>query len=271
MIAFANAKINLGLFVTERRTDGFHNLESIFLPVSLCDVVEAIRTDADGITFTTQGRTIDGDLETNLCVRAYRLLQRDFKLGGVEATMLKHVPIGAGLGGGSSDGAHMLKLLNTIFNLELSTEQLQSYSAQLGSDCPFFIDNQPCFVHGRGELLEPVDLQLKGQHVVIIHPGIHVSTAEAYRGITPRVASMDLRQLANVPKHQWQQRVMNDFEETVCKNHPAIEEVIQTLLQQGAWYARMSGSGSAVFGFFDEPVELKSIDPSYFVYWGNVL
>ena len=134
MIAFANAKINLGLYVTERRTDGYHNLESIFLPVSLSDVVEAIRTDESDIRFTTQGRTIDGDIESNLCVKAYRLLSRDFELGGIEATMLKNVPIGAGLGGGSSDGAHMLKLLNALFALHLTTEQLQSYAAQLGSD-----------------------------------------------------------------------------------------------------------------------------------------
>jgi 4-diphosphocytidyl-2-C-methyl-D-erythritol kinase len=271
MIAFANAKINLGLFVTERRTDGFHNLESIFLPVSLCDVVEAIRTDADGITFTTQGRTIDGDLETNLCVRAYRLLQRDFKLGGVEATMLKHVPIGAGLGGGSSDGAHMLKLLNTIFNLELSTEQLQSYAAQLGSDCPFFIDNQPCFVHGRGELLEPIEVSLQGQQVVIIHPGIHVSTAEAYKGIKPKPAPFDLRYIQQLPREQWQQVVTNDFEDSVCVQHPAISTLIEQLIQEGAWYARMSGSGSAVFAFFNERVELTNIPTDYFCSWGTVL
>ena len=271
MIAFANAKINLGLYVTERRVDGFHNLESIFLPVSLSDVVEAVRIDGDDIVFSAQGRSIDGDSETNLCVRAYRLLQRDFKLGGVEATMLKNVPIGAGLGGGSSDGAHMLKLLNTIFNLELSSEQLQAYAAQLGSDCPFFIENKSCYVHGRGELIDPIELRLKGQHVVIIHPGIHVSTAEAYRGIVPRRSPFDLRQIERLPREVWQQSVTNDFEETVCKNHPAIEELIQTLLHEGAWYARMSGSGSAVFGFFDEPVELKSIDPSFFVHWGKVL
>jgi len=142
MIAFANAKINLGLFVTERRADGFHNLESIFLPVSLYDVVEAIRTEGDDIVFSTQGRSIDGDWETNLCVRAYRLLQRDFGIGGVESTMLKNVPIGAGLGGGSSDGAHMLKLLNSIFNFQLSTERLQGFtsnravaSRRVATDC----------------------------------------------------------------------------------------------------------------------------------------
>jgi len=271
MIAFANAKINLGLFVTERRADGYHNLESIFLPVSLCDVVEAIRTDGDDIVFTTQGRSIDGDPETNLCVRAYRLLQRDFKLGGVEATMLKNVPIGAGLGGGSSDGAHMLKLLNAIFNLELSSEQLQSYAAQLGSDCPFFIENKPCYVHGRGELLEPIELPLKGQHVVIIHPGIHVSTAEAYRGIVPKPAPFNLRQLSELPKEQWQQVVTNDFEVTVCKEHPGIAEMINQLLEAGAWYARMSGSGSAVYGFFDAPVELRHIAPAYYSHWAQVI
>jgi len=271
MIAFANAKINLGLFVTERRSDGFHNLESIFLPVSLCDVVEAVRMDEDGIRFTTQGRAIDGDIETNLCVKAYRLLSQDFKLGGVDATMLKNIPIGAGLGGGSSDGAHMLKLLNALFELKLSNEDLKRYAAQLGSDCPFFIENKPCFVHGRGELLEPIHLAMEGQPVVIIHPGIHVSTAEAYKGVTPGPASFDLRTISQLPRDQWQHVVTNDFERSVCVQHPTIAELVQQLLDEGAWYARMSGSGSAVFGFFDERVELKNIPADYFCQWGTVL
>ena len=271
MIAFANAKINLGLFVTERRSDGFHNLESIFLPVSLCDVVEAVRMDQDGIRFTTQGRAIDGDVETNLCVKAYRLLSQDFKLGGVDATMLKNIPIGAGLGGGSSDGAHMLKILNTLFELNLSNEDLKRYAAQLGSDCPFFIENKPCFVHGRGELLDPIDLSLKGQHVVIIHPAIHVSTAEAYKGVTPRPAPFNLRSIGELPKIEWQSRITNDFEDSVSDQHPRIAQLVQHLLDEGAWYARMSGSGSAVFAFFDERVALKNIPSAYFCSWGTIL
>ena len=271
MIAFANAKINLGLFVTQRRPDGFHNLESIFLPVSLCDVVEAVRTDGNDIQFTTQGRAIDGDIETNLCVRAYRLLSRDFALGGVDATMLKNIPIGAGLGGGSSDGANMLKILNSLFELNLSTEELKQYAAQLGSDCPFFIENSPSYVHGRGELLESIDLPLKGQHIAIVHPGIHVSTADAYRGVSPKEASFNLRQLSALPKEQWQRVVTNDFEDSVCKQHTAIAELIEQLLNAGAWYARMSGSGSAVYGFFEERVDLKNIPADYFSYWGTVL
>lgn len=271
MIAFANAKINLGLFVTERRPDGFHNLESIFLPVSLCDVVEAVRNDDEGIRFSTQGRTIDGDIETNLCVKAYRVLSRDFQLGGIDATMLKNIPIGAGLGGGSSDGAHMLKILNELFELKLTHTQLEDYAAELGSDCPFFIQNKPCFVHGRGELLEPIDVPLKGQHVAIIHPGIHVSTAEAYRGISPKSASFDLRAIASLPKSEWQRHVTNDFETSVCASHPAIANLIVCLLKEGAWYARMSGSGSAVFGFFDERVELEGLPKDYFCFWGTVL
>ena len=271
MIAFANAKINLGLFVTERRPDGFHNLESIFLPVSLCDVVEAVRNDDEGIRFSTQGRTIDGDIETNLCVKAYRVLSRDFQLGGIDATMLKNIPIGAGLGGGSSDGAHMLKILNELFELKLTHTQLEDYAAELGSDCPFFIQNKPCFVHGRGELLEPIDVPLKGQHVAIIHPGIHVSTAEAYRGVSPKPATFNLRTIENLPKSEWQHAVTNDFERSVCASHPVIFGLIETLIQQGAWYARMSGSGSAVFGFFDDPVELEGLPKDYFCFWGTVL
>ncbi|MFN5620257.1 MAG: 4-(cytidine 5'-diphospho)-2-C-methyl-D-erythritol kinase [Flavobacteriales bacterium] len=271
MIAFANAKINLGLYVTERRTDGYHNLESIFLPVSLCDVLEAIRSEGDEIAFTTQGRRIDGDAESNLCVKAYRLLQRDFKLGGVEATMLKQVPIGAGLGGGSSDGAHMLKLLNELFSLNLSTDQLQHYAAQLGSDCPFFISNKPAFVHGRGELLDPIDMPAIQSHVVIIHPGIHVGTADAYRGIKPSAASFDLRTIGQLPMDQWQGRITNDFERVVFALHPEIASIKRTLLDQGALYSSMSGSGSAVFGFFDERIALSGIPQNYFVHWGKLL
>jgi len=271
MIAFANAKINLGLYVIERRSDGFHNLESIFLPISLCDVVEAVKSDVAGISFSTQGRSIDGDVESNLCVKAYRLLSRDFQLSGVEATMLKNVPIGAGLGGGSSDGAHMLKILNSLFELSLSSQQLRDYAAQLGSDCPFFIDNTPCFVHGRGELLDPIDLPLKGTHVVIIHPGIHVGTADAYRGIQPTPASFDLRDIHELPRDKWQGVVTNDFEKVVFGIHPEIAAIKKVLLDHGAWYCSMSGSGSAVFAFFDEPIELKVMNPSYFVHWGKVL
>lgn len=271
MIAFANAKINLGLYVTERRSDGYHNLESIFLPVSLCDVVEAIRTDENDICFTSQGRAIDGDIESNLCVKAYRVLSRDFQLGGVEATMLKHVPIGAGLGGGSSDGAHMLKLLNELFALTLTSEQLQSYAAQLGSDCPFFIHNKPCFVHGRGELLEPIELPKIESHVVIIHPGIHVGTADAYRGIHPAPASFDLRTIGRLPMDQWQGAITNDFEQVVFSLHPEIAAIKSSLLEQGARYCSMSGSGSAVFAFFDTQVQLFGIEPSYFVHWGKVM
>lgn len=271
MIAFANAKINLGLYVTERRADGYHNLESIFLPVSLSDVLEAVATSGNDIAFSTQGRVIDGEIETNLCVKAYRLLQRDFALGGVEATMLKQVPIGAGLGGGSSDGAHMLKILNEIFHLNLSIEQLQTYAAQLGSDCPFFIENKPSFVHGRGELLEPIELPKIESHVVIIHPGIHVGTADAYRGIRPTPAPFDLRTIGSLPMDQWQDVVTNDFEKVVFSLHPEIAAIKSSLLEQGARYCSMSGSGSAVFAFFDAPVQIVGIKPSYFVHWGRII
>lgn len=271
MIAFANAKINLGLYVTARRADGYHNLESIFLPVSLSDVVEAIRTDGNDISFTTQGRPIDGDVESNLCVKAYRLLSRDFELGGVEATMLKNVPIGAGLGGGSSDGAHMLKLLNELFSLNLNSERLCSYAAQLGSDCPFFIRNKPSFVHGRGELLDPIELPKIESHVVIIHPGIHVGTADAYRGIRPTPASFDLRTISRLNIDEWQDVITNDFENVVFSLHPEIASIKSSLLEQGARYCSMSGSGSAVFAFFDTPVDLVGIKPSYFVHWGRII
>lgn len=271
MIAFANAKINLGLCVTERRVDGYHNLESIFLPVSLSDVVEVVRRDGSDISFAVQGRSIDGEIESNLCVKAYRLLKRDFDLGGVDATMLKQVPIGAGLGGGSSDGAHMLKLLNALFELNLSDELLRSYAAQLGSDCPFFITNKPCFVHGRGDILEPVDLPKISSALVIIHPAIHVGTAQAYLGIRPAAANFDLRAIGRLPMHQWQDVITNDFEEVVFAIYPEIAALKNLLLEQGAQYCSMSGSGSAVYAFFEKRIELQGIPDNHFVYWGEVI
>lgn len=264
MIAFANAKINLGLYVTGKRTDGFHDLESIFLPVSLCDVVEIIPSDSNDIEFQSLGISVDGNPHDNLCVRSYDLLKKDFNIPGVNACLLKNIPIGAGLGGGSSDAAVMLKLLNDFFSLKLSRHDLKKYAEKLGSDCPFFIDNKPVFVTGRGEIMDSIALDLSNKFLMIVHPGIHVSTASAYSMIIPQKHASDIRELVKLPMKEWRQNISNDFEKPMIELHPEIGAIKDKLYAQGAIYASMSGSGSAVYGIFDSPINGEiNFSPSF--------
>jgi 4-diphosphocytidyl-2-C-methyl-D-erythritol kinase len=252
MVVFANAKINLGLYVTEKRPDGFHNIESLFLPISLADVLEARPRSDQHFDITIDGIPVDGNTSKNLCTKAYELLQQDFGLSGVDVFLLKNIPLGAGLGGGSSDGAFMLKLLNELFKLNLSTSELRNYASQLGSDCPFFIENVSAFVSGRGEQMEPVDLNLSGKKLVIVHPGIHVSTAEAYALIQPKPSPIQLNNLTSLPLSSWRHEVSNDFEVHIARLFPVIQQIKNDLYDAGAVYASMSGSGSAVYGIFEE-------------------
>ncbi len=265
MIAFANAKINLGLFITGKRPDGYHNLESIFLPVSLADVLEIVPAEKEGIHFASQGIQFGGEADDNLCVKAYHLLSQEFNLGGVNAFLLKNIPVGAGLGGGSSDASFMLQLLNDQFELGLNVDQLRKYAAQLGSDCPFFIENKPAFVTGRGDVLESIDLKLSGTHVVIAYPGVHIGTAEAYKHITPKAPEIDLRNLNHQPKDEWQQYVKNDFEPYMIKTYPQIGMIKSVLAERGSYYTSMTGSGSAVFGLFESTPDIESLFPGMLV------
>ncbi len=259
MILFPNCKINLGLFVTSKREDGFHNIESLFLPVSWCDVLEVLICDEMDIQLEVIGTPIDGDLEDNIVVKAYRLLQKDFNLSGVKVKLWKRLPTGAGLGGGSANGAFMLKAINEIFELNIENNQLKQYAAQLGSDCPFFIDNIPAFVSGRGEVMESLDIAFPSLYIVIVHPGIHVSTPKAYSMITPKSAPIDLHQINEWPISQWQSLVTNDFETPVGTMFPRILEIKKTFQEMGAIYASMSGSGSAVFAFFENEPNERSV------------
>lgn len=256
MILFPNCKINLGLFVTSKREDGFHNIESLFLPVQWCDVLEVIISTDDDIHLEIIGTPIGGDIEDNIVVKAYRLLQKDFNLSGVRVKLWKRLPTGAGLGGGSANGAFMLKAINEVFELNIENNQLKQYAAQLGSDCPFFIDNVPAFVSGRGEVMERSHINFPPLYIAIIHPGIHVSTPKAYSMITPKSAPVDLHQINDWPISQWQSLVTNDFETPVGTMFPRILEIKNTFQEMGAVYSSMSGSGSAVFAFFEnEPNE----------------
>lgn len=259
MIVFPNIKINLGLNIIEKRPDGFHNLESLFFPVPWCDALEAIISEKQGLTFSSSGIPIPGDFSGNLVVKAYDLLKKDFSLPGMEVHLHKVIPMGAGLGGGSSDGAFMLKLINELCDLQLSAEQLEKYAAKLGSDCPFFIRNQPALVTGRGEILSPATIQLKGYHIALVMPPVTVGTAEAYSWIRPQQPHIALKELLDSPVSQWRGKLMNDFENPVAERYPVIASVRDQLYALGAEYAAMSGSGAAVFGLFTTPPDLTHV------------
>lgn len=262
MLHFPNAKINIGLFVTEKREDGYHNLETIFFPLRMLkDALEVLpAAEANESSIRISGKSIDGDAQDNLVWKAFLLLQEQFpdKISPVQIHLLKSIPMGAGLGGGSSDGAFMLCLLNKFFNLELSDEDLLKLALQLGSDCPFFIYNTPQFAQGRGEILSPVVLDLSQYSIQVICPKVHVSTAAAFSKITPKPSPFNLVDIQSLPVEQWKDFVFNDFEVPVFEIHPQLAEMKQKLYDDGALYASMSGSGSAVYGIFREGKQSQS-------------
>lgn len=257
MITYPNAKINLGLNITEKRPDGYHNLETIFYPIPLQDALEVNMLEGKGaFTLKTSGMQIAGDPEDNLVIKAYRLLQSDFPdLPSIDIHMFKHIPTGAGLGGGSSDAAFMLKLLNDKFKLNLSISQLEEYAARLGADCAFFIQNKPVFATGIGNVFEPIELTLKGYCLILVKPDIFVSTKEAYAMIKPQMPQQSLKEIILEPVEMWKDLMVNDFESSVFCAYPEIAAIKDKLYDLGAIYASMSGSGSSVFGLFKEQVE----------------
>lgn len=267
MTVKANCKINLGLHVTRRREDGYHELETVMLPVrGLYDVVEVERGDEDAIRFCGSGIEVDCPADKNLCVRAARLMQERFGVGGMNIRLDKRVPFGAGLGGGSSDATAVIDAINDIFELGLDKPTLALLAAELGSDTPFFVYNTPQLCTGRGEIMREVDVDLRGLWLAVAKPlNDSVSTKEAYSGITPK---QPLRSLVEVLKDDmatWQGSVVNDFEPHIFAAHPIIRELKQSMLDAGAIYAAMSGSGSAVFGLFDESPQLE-VDESIFLH-----
>lgn len=271
MISFPNAKINLGLYVTAKRPDGFHDIESVFLPISLVDVLEIIPAERNKVEFALEGIRVEGDVKENICIKAYELLQKDFDLPGIKACLLKNIPTGAGLGGGSSDGAFMLRLLDKTFALHLPSDRLTKYAAVLGSDCPFFLANQACFVSGRGENLAPLPLDMRSFFITVVHPGIHVSTAEAYSILKPRPADLNLTQLSTSNMGEWRNTITNHFEAPVIALHPEIGAIKKKLYELGAIYASMSGSGSSVYGIFEDQKNLAASFENYFCWSGKFL
>jgi len=273
MLCFPNAKINLGLNITERRPDWFHNIETVFYPIPLSDILEIIRSENPSgpkSELIITGKDIPGGKESNLCTKAYELLDKDFDLPPVKIYLHKIFPMGAGLGGGSSDGAYTLTLLNKQFELGLSTIQLAEYAAQLGSDCAFFIENKPAYGTEKGNVLKKLLINLAGNYLVLVKPSVFVGTAEAYAGVQPTKPEIPVNQLISLPLKQWKNQIVNDFEKSLFKKHPEIEAIKDSLYKQGAAYASMTGSGSAVFGIFEQEVNLKNSFEGMF-YWGGKL
>lgn len=264
MISFANAKINLGLLITEKRHDGYHNIETIFYPVKLYDVLEFHQSDK--FSFETVGLTIPGQ-EKNLCEKAFDLLKDDFDINPIAIYLLKNIPIGAGLGGGSADAAFVLKAINEQQKLNLSIEQLKDYAEKLGADCPFFVDNKATYASGIGTTFENISLDLSKYYIVIINPKIHISTVEAYQSVIPQTPVSDLKRAIKLPIQEWKYHIINDFELGIFEKYPLIAQLKNRLYKEGALYASMSGSGSSVFGIFEDHIDLNHLSSFGDIYY----
>lgn len=267
MIVFPNCKINLGLRVLRKRSDNYHDLETVFYPLPFYDALELIPSPGTSLSFTTTGLAIAGDDTDNLCVKAYGLLKKDFpEIPGIQMHLHKAIPAGAGLGGGSADAAFALQLLNKRFRLSLSQDELIRYASELGSDCPFFIINTPCFATAKGEKLTPIQPDLSAYRFILVNPGISIHTGKAFSAITPAVPEKSLRTIIMQPVDTWQDELVNDFEPTVFEQYPGIRLVKEELYRKGAVYASLSGSGSTVYGIFPKKMAVQlSFDESYFI------
>ncbi|MCM1150949.1 MAG: 4-(cytidine 5'-diphospho)-2-C-methyl-D-erythritol kinase [Alistipes sp.] len=262
MILRANCKINLGLDILRRREDGYHEVETVMIPVrGLYDEVEVRRRREPGVGFRAEGLAVDCPPEENLCIRAFRLMRERYGIDGAEIRLDKRVPFGAGLGGGSSDATAVVLALDELFDLKLPEEELTARAAELGSDTAFFVKNTPQLCKGRGEIMEPFDPALNGLWLAILKPAEGVSTREAYAGVVPHRPAEPLTERLRRPLAEWQGLVTNDFEPTVFAARPAIRAAKEALLAAGARYASMSGSGSAVFGIFDDPEKAERLLP----------
>ena len=249
MIQFPNCKINLGLSILAKRADGYHELETVFYPIAVSDALEIL--PAANLTMTQTGIAVPGDPAQNLCLKAYHLLKKDFPtLPAVQMHLHKNIPMGAGLGGGSSDGTAALIILNQQFSLGLNDQQLIDYASQLGSDCPFFVYNKACHATGRGEILTPIHLDLSNYQFLLVHPGVHIATAWAFQQLNLHTKSESIQAIIEKPITDWKNYLINDFEAPVFKAEPTLSAIKDQLYQLGAIYASMSGSGSSLFGIF---------------------
>ena len=266
MISFPNCKINIGLNIVGKRSDGYHNIETVFYPITLCDALEVlpIANNQAGDQFIPEGVKLEGNPEQNLCMKALRLMQKEIVMPPVKIVLMKKIPVGAGLGGGSSDAAYTLKMINTFSGAGYSDERLIELSSVIGSDCAFFIINKPVYACGKGDQMSPIPINLEGYTIVIVKPPVFVSTAEAYAGTSPTVPERSLKELIQLPVSDWREAIQNDFEKSIFLRHPEIASIKDRMYEMGAVYASMSGSGSSVFGLFKGPINAQAAFPGCF-------
>lgn len=255
MLKFPSAKINLGLNVLFKREDGYHELETALIQVPFFDILEILPSHE--FVFKQSGLFVDGNFENNLCVKAFRLIQKNHTLPNIYLHLNKIIPMGAGLGGGSADAAFVIRMLNECFELKLSVKHMQDYASQLGSDCPFFISDVPQLARGRGEILQPIDLNLKGYYIKLINIGLHVSTKDAFSNVVFSNNSKSIQDILLLPIESWKKELKNDFEISVFKIYPQLADIKNMLYGEGAVYASMSGSGSTMFGIYKEKPKLN--------------
>ncbi len=265
MLTFPNAKINIGLNVISRRSDGYHNLETVFYPVKIKDALEVI--EANGLSFESSGIEIPGYANENLCLKAYDLLKKDFDIPPVKIHLHKQIPIGAGLGGGSADAAFFIRLLNDKFTLGMNNTAMENYARQLGADCAFFIHNKPVFAYGKGDEFADISIDLSKYYLVLVMPPVHVSTGEAYCGVKPALPTVSLHEQIVLPIEDWKSEIKNDFEESIFKNHASIRGVKAALYEAGALYASMSGSGASVYGIFSAEISLPGLEKENIIFY----
>lgn len=275
MITFPCCKINLGLNIVAKRPDGYHDLETVFYPVPLCDALEIKKMDDEfpsptPIDLKITGNVVECNESKNLVVKAYRLLAQDYKLPRIHAHLVKRIPTQAGLGGGSADAAYMIRLLDERFRLNMGNAEMERYAAQLGADCAFFITSEMAYATGIGEILTPVDNEennLEGYYLALVKPNVAISTAEAFAGITPKKPIKNCRDIVRQPIDTWRSELTNDFEKPIFAIHPILATVKEKLYEQGALYAQMSGSGSTIFGIFGQkPRNIEELFPDMFTY-----
>jgi len=264
MICFPNCKINIGLYITEKRSDAYHNIETVFYPVPLCDILEI--TESSKNEFTLSGLKIPGSRESNLCLEAYNIVKKEYDLPPVKIHLHKAIPAGAGLGGGSSDAAFMIELLNDTFSLNMTNTQMHDIAGVLGSDCSFFIENKPVFASNKGDVFEGINLDLSKYHILLVKPDINISTPVAYSMVKPRKAPFSLKNIDVKKINEWNNYIANDFEEPVFSKFPEIKMIKEKMLDLGAVYASMSGSGSAVYGIFESHVETANLFDGFFMW-----
>ncbi len=268
MILFPNCKINLGLHILRKRSDGYHDIETFFYPIQVTDVLEIIKAkknETTAINFSSSGNLIEGNPNTNLCIKAYEMLRKDFPtLPPLSIHLHKVIPSGAGLGGGSSDAAFTLKMINEIGKLNLPIEKLKEYALELGSDCPFFILNKPCYASGRGEKMEEFPIDLSAYKLMLVNPGIHVDTSKAFSTIKPSLPERSIKEVIKLPVIEWRMMLSNDFEKVVFDTYPEIASIKKELYELGAVYASMSGSGSTVYGIFEKEKMIEHSFPAHY-------